>query len=90
MGSILSGDLDDRLVNDPDVSTTQGRRKLAAGRLSLLLLVMATESLGHAAQRVESEEAHEQAGSESGDEIKAICEGDRQRSEAGADYRQAG
>ena len=59
MGSILMGDLDDRLVVAPYLDTDDGRQQLAAARLSLLVLVMVTKSLGHAAQRAESQaESH--------------------------------
>jgi len=51
MGSILAGDLDDRLAEPVDLSTTEGRDKIAAGRLSLLMMVMLTRSLMHCPAR---------------------------------------
>lgn len=55
MGSILMGDLDDRLTSKPDLDTAQGRCKLAAGRLTLLMLVMATRSLAQACEETHTE-----------------------------------
>lgn len=59
MGSILLGDLDDRLTDKLDIETAEDRQKLAAGRLSLLMLVMAATSLGGEAEAA-AEESKEQ------------------------------